>query len=59
MDIQDALDQLEQLGHTVDRTPIPSRHTVFHKVDGLPRSQEQIISHLVNGTPLHEHNPFT
>jgi hypothetical protein len=58
MDIQDALDQLEQLGHTVDRTPT-SGHTVFYKVDGLLRSQEQIISHFVNGTPLHEHNPFS
>jgi hypothetical protein len=54
MDINEALDQLEQLGHTVDRTPIVIGDKAFYHIDALPRSDEQILSHLINGTPLHQ-----
>ena len=54
MEIHEALDQLEQLGHRVDRTPIRRLDRTFYHIDGLPRTAEQIISHLLNGTPLHE-----
>lgn len=54
MEIHEALDQLEQQGHRVDRTPIRRHDTTFYHIDGLPRSEEQIISHVIHGTPLHE-----
>jgi len=54
MDIHEAFDQLEQLGHVVDRTPILVGDKAFYHIDGLPRSGDQILSHLINGTPLHQ-----
>ena len=54
MHIHEALDQLEQLGHVVERTPILVGDHTFYHIDGLPRNEDQILSHLINGTPLHQ-----
>ena len=59
MDIVEALDQLQELGHSVDRTPIRAQAVTFYNIDGLARSEEQILSHLLDGKLLHQQPPIS
>jgi hypothetical protein len=50
MEIDEALQQLEQQGHTVETKPTVTRDgRRFYKVDRIPRSEEQILRWVVDG----------
>jgi len=50
MEIREALEQLEQQGHSVDYKPVVTGGKRFYHVDGIPRTEEQILAWVVDGT---------
>ena len=50
MEVREALEQLEQLGHRVEYQPTTKDGMRFYKVDGIPRSEDQILKWVVDGT---------
>jgi hypothetical protein len=50
MDLREALEQLEQQGHTVEYKPIVAGDGKrFYHVDGMPRTEEHIHAWVVDG----------
>jgi hypothetical protein len=50
MELREALEQLEQHGHTVEYKPAVTREGKrFYHVDGIPRTEDQILEWVVKG----------
>ncbi len=49
MEIHEALEQLEQDGHTVEYKPVVTQGTRFYHVDSIPRTEDQILEWVVDG----------
>jgi hypothetical protein len=49
MEIREALEQLEQNGHTVEYKPAVASGTLYYRVDGIQRSEDQILGWVVDG----------
>ena len=48
-DVREALEQLEQQGHTIEYKAIVTAGERFYHVDGLPRTEDQILKWVVDG----------
>jgi hypothetical protein len=49
MEVREALEQLEQQGHTVEFKPVVIGHERIYHVDGIPRTEDQILKWVVDG----------
>ena len=50
MEVREALEQLEQNGHTVEYKPVVTDNGErFYHVDGMPRTEDQILAWVVDG----------
>ena len=49
MEVREALEQLEQQGHTVEFKPVVAGGRLFYHVDGVPRTEDQILKWVVDG----------
>jgi hypothetical protein len=49
MEIREALEQLEQQGHTISYEPVVIGDRRFYRVDGMPQTENQIIKWVVDG----------
>jgi len=49
MEVREALEQLEQQGHTVDYKPVFDGDRLFYHVDGIPRTEYQVLKWVVDG----------
>jgi hypothetical protein len=49
VEVREALEQLEQQGHTGDFKPVVTRDKLFYHVDGMPRTEDQIFKWVVDG----------
>jgi hypothetical protein len=49
MEIREALEQLEQQGHTVQYRPILDRDRLLYQVDGNPLTEDQVLKWINDG----------
>lgn len=49
MEVREALEQLEQLGHAVEYGPVFGGNRLFYHVDGIPRTADEILKWVVDG----------
>jgi len=49
MDLREALEQLEQQGHTIEYKAVVTAGERFYHVDGMPRTEDQILKWVVDG----------
>jgi hypothetical protein len=49
VEIREALEQLEQQGHTVEYRPVMGGSRLYYHVDGIPRTEDQILKWVMDG----------